>query len=128
MPLVISFAVPSISPATSQLEHTMTYGLEQRARSGNLEAQRELADCLTNGCHGAQPDQVLACAWRIVIVAGGIPGVTAADVENRRLACDNLVPGEQSQAAARARSIFQQLHGRELVLPADFFGGPARAR
>jgi len=128
LPLAASLAVLPVSPGKSQLEHTMAHDLEQRARGGNLDAQRELADCLTKGCEGVQPDRTLACAWRIVIVAGGMPGVTATDVESRRLACDNLASAEQSRASARARSIFKQLHGRELVLPADFFGGPARAK
>jgi len=123
-----SLGVLSISAGKSRLEHTMAYDLEQRARGGNLEAQRELADCLIKSCQGLPSNRALACAWRIVIVAGGMPGVTAADVDNRRLACDSLAPNEQSQAAAQAQSIFQQIHGRELVLPADFFGGPARAK
>ena len=57
-----------------------------------------------------------------------MPSIAAADVENRRLTCDNLSPDEQAEAAAQARSIFKQVYGRDLVLPADFFGGPARAK
>ena len=75
-----------------------------------------------------QPDRALACAWRIVIVAGGMPGIVAADVEQRRLTCEGLSSGDQARAAAQARSIFKQVHGQDLVLPADFFGGPARAK
>src|SRR5262245_43626326 len=106
----------------------MAADLEQRALGGNLEAQRELADCLTKGCSGIAQNRALACAWRIVIVAGGTPGVAAADVEGRQLACDNLSPGEQKEATVQARSILKQVCGRELVLPADFFGGPRRAK
>ena len=124
-------ASPSLLPASwgkTEVGHAMVSELEQRARGGSLDAQRELADCLTKGCQGVQPDRALACAWRIVIVAGGMPDVTAADVERRRITCDKLASGEQSQAATHARSIFKQIHGQDLVLPADFFGGPARAK
>ena len=131
----------------------MASDLEQRALSGNLEAQRELADCLTKGCsriaanraapssrrpvsradcpapdrphssprsrsstesrtmasprsrsstvQSATSREALACAWRIVIVAGGRPGIAAADVENRRLTCDNLSPDEQQRPPRR---------------------------
>lgn len=106
----------------------MTSDIQQRALSGSLEAQRELAECLVTGCQNVQPNRALACAWRIVIVAGGTPGITADDVEKRRLTCDNLSPDEQTAAAAQARSILKQVYGRDLVLPADFFGGPARAK
>ena len=111
-----------------QWEYAMASDLEQRAIGGNLEAQRELADCLTKGCPGVQPDRALACAWRIVIAAGGMPGVTASDVEQRRLACQNLSPDEQAEATTQARAVVKQIYGRELVLPADFFGGPTRAK
>ena len=115
-------------PGNTQLGYAMASDIQQRALGGNLDAQRELADCLTKGCQGVQPNRALACAWRIVIVAGGNPGVTAADVETRRLTCESLTSGEQSEATTQARSIFRQIHRRGLILPADFFGGPARAK
>lgn len=112
----------------AQSGFALTSDIQQRALGGNLEAQRELAGCLTKGCPGIEANRALACAWRVVVVAGGVPGVTAADVELRRLACENLSPTEQREAEAQARSIFKQVYGRDLVLPADFFGGPTRAK
>lgn len=112
----------------TQSVFAMTADLQQRALGKNLEAQRELADCLTKGCPGIEANRALACAWRIVVVAGGLPGVANADVEQRRLACGNLSPTEQREAEVQARSIIKQVYGRDLVLPADFFGGPARAK
>jgi hypothetical protein len=112
----------------TQSGFVMSSDLQQRALGGNLEAQRELADCLTKGCPGIEANRSLACAWRIVIVAGGTAGVTASDVEQRRLICANLSSDEQRQAASQARSIVKQVYGRDLVLPADFFEGPARAK
>lgn len=106
----------------------MTTDIRQRALGKNLEAQRELADCLTKGCPGIEANRALACAWRIVVVAGGMPGVAANDAELRRLACENLSPNERREAEAQARSIVKQIYGRDLVLPADFFGGPSRAK
>ena len=72
--------------------------------------------------------RALACAWRTVVVAGGAPGITADDVEKRRLICQDLSPDEQATALNQAKSIFQQIYGRELILPADFFGGPTRRK
>jgi hypothetical protein len=126
--LAAALGAPAAAPGYIQLGYAMASGFEQRALSGNLDAQRELADCLTKGCPGVQPNRALACAWRIVIVAGGTSGVAAADVENRRLACEGLSAGERAEAVAQARSLVKKVHGRDLVLPADFFGGPARAK
>lgn len=106
----------------------MTSDIQNRALGGDLDAQRELAECLTKGCPGIGANRALACAWRIVVVAGGMPGVGAADSENRRIACQNLSADERREAEAQARSIFKQAYGRDLVLPADFFGGPALAK
>jgi hypothetical protein len=104
----------------------MASDTQERALGGNLDAQRRLADCLTKGCEGKPPDRALACAWRIVIVASGVPGLTATDVEARRLSCEALSAGEQTAALAQAKSLFAKIHGRDLVVPADFFRGPAR--
>ena len=123
--LVIAF---SLSLAGLPMEYAMASDLQQRALAGNLDAQRELADCLTKGCPGIAANRALACAWRIAIVAGGTPGLSAADVEARRFICENLSPPERTEVTAQARTLVKQLYGRELVLPADFFGGPARAK
>lgn len=111
---------------TIHMAHPMASDIQQRALSGDLIAQRELADCLTKGCRGIAPDRVQACAWRIVITASGGPGLTAADAEARRRICTILSPSEQTAALAQAKSLFAGIHGRDLVVPADFFGGPAR--
>ena len=126
--LLVFLGALSTGPSNQQLGFAMASDIQQRALGGNLDAQRELADCLVKGCTGVQPNRALACAWRIVIVAGGMPGVTATDVETRRLTCESLTSGEQSEATTQARSIFRQIHRRGLILPADFFGGPARAK
>ena len=112
----------------SQTGFAMTSETQQRALGGNLDAQRELAGCLAKGCPEIEANRALACAWRIVIVAGGMPGIAPDDVEQRRLTCENLSPSERHEAEGQARSIFKQVYGRDLVLPADFFGGPARAK
>lgn len=114
--------------AGTQWGYAMAADLEQQALGGDLKAQRELADCLTKGCSGTAQNRALACAWRIVVVASGQPGIAAADIESRRLVCENLSPDEQKEATGQARSILKRVYGRELVLPADFFGGPARAK
>lgn len=125
--LAIALSLP-IAAAGLHTEYAMASDIQQRALAGSLDAQRELADCLTRGCPGIAANRALACAWRIAIVAGGTPGVSAADVEARRLSCENLSPPERTEATAQARTLVKQLYGRELVLPADFFGGPTRAK
>jgi hypothetical protein len=119
----------SFGAAGLPTEYAMASDIQQRALAGSLDAQRELADCLTKGsCPGIAANRALACAWRIAIVAGGNPGISAADVEARRLICENLSPPERTEATAQARTLVKQIYGRELALPADFFGGPARAK
>lgn len=106
--------------------NAMTSDIQQRALGGDLTAQRDIADCLAKGCQGIPPDQALACAWRIVIVAGGNPGITADDVERRRVICAGLSPPQQAKALEQAKSLYKKIHDRDLVVPADFFGGPTR--
>lgn len=121
--------MPYVAPISTKPGQTMAASdLRQQALSGDLTAQRTLADCLATGCDGTPPSRALACAWRTVVVAGGAPGITADDVEKRRLICQDLSPGEQATALNQAKSIFQQIYGRELILPADFFGGPTRRK
>ena len=111
---------------TTRPAYPMTSDIQQRALSGDINSQRELADCLSKGCQGKSPDRALACAWRIVIAASGASGLTAADIEARRLACGALSPPDQTAALAQAKSLFEKIHGRDLVVPADFFRGPTR--
>ena len=121
--------MPYVGPIATKPGHTMAASdLRQRALTGDLGAQRDLAECLAKGCDGTPPSRALACAWRTVVVAGGASGITADDVEKRRLICQDLSPDEQTTAQNQAKSIFQQIYGRELILPADFFGGPTRRK
>jgi hypothetical protein len=117
-----SAAVPALNTG-----NTMAATVEKRALDGDLDAQRAWADCLAQGCPGVPPDRAMACAWRIAIVAGGAPGVAAADIEHRRAACEGLSDQERARAADQARAIVKRIYGLDLILPADFFGGPARA-
>jgi hypothetical protein len=103
--------------------------IERNAMAGDIRAQRQLADCYLNGCPGlASPDPALACAWHIVIGASGHPDLAQADFDRRRRGCERLSSTEQSAAQRQARTIFLIVYGRELVLPADFFGGPPPPR
>ncbi len=96
----------------------------EQALSGNLQSQRRLADCYRLGCSSElTPDPVLACAWRIIVVASGAPAVVQDDTESRRRDCESLSPKDQAAAARQAKSLFQKIYGKELLLPADFFGG-----
>jgi len=68
-------------------------------------------------------DPVLACAWRIVLVASGTEGIAPADTEYRRRDCERLSPADQAAAIRAAKELFSKIYRRELILPADFFGG-----
>ena len=100
--------------------------LELRARTGDAAAQRELAECYRHGCVGLSTDPVLACAWGIVLVASGHSQVTPADSDHRRRDCESLTPAQQATAAVQAKVLFESIYRRELLLPADFFGGNRR--
>src|SRR5262245_9404034 len=82
---VASIVLALASAPLKQMALAMASDMEQRASKGEVAAQRELAGCLTKSCPGIAADRAMACAWRIVIVAGGSESVTATDVEQRRL-------------------------------------------
>ena len=102
----------------------MSDALQQRALAGDLNAQRQLAESYLTG---PARDPALACAWRIVVGASRDSVVTAQDTENRKRDCEGLTAAQQQTAANQAKALFQRIYGRELVLPADFFGGPRLA-
>ena len=113
-----------VTGGASHGETAMSDALQKQALTGDLQAQRQLAETYRTGAKGTAPDPALACAWRIVVVASRHPDVTAQDTENRKRDCDGLDQAQQRAATAEAKALVQRLYGRDLVLPADFFGGP----
>ncbi len=120
--IIAAVLVPSWKAASS--EPVMSQFVLEQALSGNLQSQRRLAECYRLGCSSElAPNSVLACAWSIIVVASGAPGVVPDDTESRRRDCESLSPEDQAAATRQAKSLFQKIYGKELMLPADFFGG-----
>lgn len=74
--------------------------LEAAAFSGDYQAQRNLAYTLSTGI---PHNQVLACAWRIVIVESGALEVDQSDVGNKAHDCDRKLD-EVGLTAAKAQA------------------------
>jgi hypothetical protein len=77
--------------------------LEKAAYLGDYQAQRNLAYTLTTGI---PRNNILGCAWRIVIVQSGSEQVDQSDTGNKRIDCDQkLSPDEVLAAQAQAKTI-----------------------
>mgnify|MGYP006951112573 CR=1 FL=1 len=78
--------------------------LERGAMAGDYQDQRNLAFALTGGYGSEIPkNPILACAWRLVILASGDRRVDEGDVGNKQLYCDKRLDAD-SQAAAKAQA------------------------
>src|SRR4051812_38373037 len=98
------------------------------AYQADLDAQRRLAECYRDGCVGLASTPMLGCAWRIVIAASGHSRLTQADFDRRQRDCESLGTADQSAAVREAKAIFLKVYGKDLALPADFFGGNRPSR
>lgn len=77
-----------------------------QAMRGRIESQRNVAFCLRDGCDGAvATNTVLACAWRMVIIASGSPKLDDLDARNFESACHSLSETARIAADAQARQI-----------------------
>jgi hypothetical protein len=81
--------------------------LEKAAKTGDYQAQRNVAYWLSGGYDGSPPlNPVLACAWRIVILESGSTSVDPGDVSNKKLYCDKRLDADGLKAAqAQARTL-----------------------
>lgn len=80
-----------------------------QAMRGRIESQRNVAFCLRDGCDGAvATNPVLACAWRMVIIASGSPKLDDLDARNFESACHSLSETARIAADAQARQIVRR--------------------
>jgi hypothetical protein len=85
-----------------------------KAYSGDYQAQRNVAFCLSDGCYGAvQVNKLAACAWRRVILASGHDGVEDGDVRNMKLDCGTLDPLTQEVSSVRAKKLIEEIERRK---------------
>jgi hypothetical protein len=80
------------------------------AYKGDYQAQRNAAYCLFTGCDGAiRQNQILGCAWRIVIIASGSPKVDGSDTANLKYNCGQLSEVEFIAAKSQASRIIAKI-------------------
>lgn len=105
--LVFGFCMATLSAATGAGSLAEYEALEKSAKTGDYQAQRNVAYWLSGGYAGAPPlNPVLACAWRIVILESGSTSVDSTDVSNKKLYCDRKLDADGVKAAqAQARTL-----------------------
>ncbi|HEY0122645.1 MAG TPA: hypothetical protein VGC14_12980 [Rhizobium sp.] len=75
------------------------------AIEGKYQGQRNVAFCLSTGCDKAiQPDEILGCAWRIVIAKSGHAELDDADAMNLKVFCGSTYVGQADRRAAEAQA------------------------
>jgi hypothetical protein len=80
--------------------------LEAAALGGDYQAQRNLAYQLSGDAGSVPVNQILSCAWRIVIVESGSPSVDLSDTGNLEHYCTRKLGSvEQRAAAAQAKQL-----------------------
>ena len=81
----------------------------KQALRGRIESQRNVAYCLWDGCDGAiSTNPVLACAWRMVVIASGSPKIDDLDARNFDIYCKSLSETGRIAADAQARQIIRR--------------------
>lgn len=90
-----------------------------KALAGDHSSQRNVAFCLSSGCGGAlKVDKIEGCAWQIVILASGNPGVDATSNMNFRVFCGSEYGfGDISPARSVAGELFSRIYRRSLPPP-----------
>ncbi|MGY5808213.1 hypothetical protein ACXHXG_10890 [Rhizobium sp. LEGMi198b] len=75
------------------------------ATAGQYQDQRNVAFCLSTGCDNAiQPDKVLGCAWRIVIMNSRHAELDNTDTVNLKQFCGPAYVDHAGRQAAEAQA------------------------
>lgn len=92
--------------------HAETFqSVQAEALRGHYQAQRNLAYGYSAAPYSGQDkNQLLACAWRIVIVHSGSKLVNETDVGNRDVYCGQLNKTGLTAAQAQARTLYRQIY------------------
>jgi hypothetical protein len=100
-------AAKSASESTQESDQNNYDELERAALTGDYQAQRNLAYTLTTGI---PHNQILGCAWRIVIVESGSDQVDQSDTGNKEFDCDNKLNSDEINAAkAQAKKLQEKI-------------------
>jgi hypothetical protein len=76
------------------------------AHRGDYQSQRNVALCLFDGCGGAIiKNQVTACAWRMIILAGGSMRVDSSDTANMKLCRERLSADEWLAVSGQVQTL-----------------------
>lgn len=82
------------------------------AVKGEYQGQRNVAYCLSTGCHGAiRVNKMLGCAWRFVILESGHLSADSSDTSNLDYYCgpENVDKAERRAAEAQSRRMLKML-------------------
>lgn len=76
------------------------------ATTGDYQAQRNVAYCLSDGCKGSVAvNRQLGCAWRLVIAESGHLTADDTDLANIRTYCGPGFVDQAGQALAKAQAV-----------------------
>ncbi len=90
---------------TSKFEQT-----KEKAMHGDYQAQRNLAYGYSSWPYpGQDKNQILACAWRMVILKSGNERVDSTDVSNRKVDCESLDAASLEAAEAQTLSLMSKI-------------------
>jgi hypothetical protein len=84
------------------------------ALTGNVRAQKQLADCLAShtGCIGAPEDPAMACAWRGVRLESRVPSLSLADTQAYLAGCASNDETFRQRAALGQEEFTRRVYGR----------------
>ena len=75
------------------------------ATAGKYQGQRNVAFCLSTGCDNAiQPDKIVGCAWRIVIINSRHAEQDDTDTTNLKHFCGSTYVDQVGRRAAEAQA------------------------
>jgi hypothetical protein len=89
--------------------------VRSKALAGDYIAQRNLAYGYSSAPYrGQDRNELLACAWRHVIVRSGNERVDQTDINNLQVFCGQLDATQGAAAMAQAKSLYRRVYSREM--------------
>lgn len=80
-----------------------------KSLSGDINAQRTLANCYKDGCTYAPPDPVYECAWRKTILQEENQNPVAADERAETRGCDRVRPFNRKFVTIALKEIAREM-------------------
>lgn len=104
IPTKVEAKEPVVQPTTFE-------EVKEWAMKGDYQAQRNLSFGYSSHQYpGQDENQMLGCAWRIVIIKSGNEKVNETDVGNHDLYCGRLDKTSRTAAEAQATEILKKIH------------------